>query len=61
MAVQDNPKYKQWEKAQDELERRKKYHKAAKNLSEKHPLRRHCKKKLEEAQTAFDKVVGELD
>jgi hypothetical protein len=60
MAVQDNPKYSEWEKAEDERDRRKRYYEAAKNLPEKHPLRRHCKRKFDEAQAAYDAIVSEL-
>ena len=61
MAVQDNPKYKKWEQAKDELDKRKRYYDAAKDLPKKHPLCQICKKNLELAQAAFDKIVSELD
>ena len=61
MAVQDNPKYKKWEKAQAELQTRKTYYEAAKVFSKKHPFRQICKMNLDKAQAAYDKIVSELD
>lgn len=61
MAVQDNPKYKEWEKASAELENRRAYFEAAKVFPKKHPLRQICKSNLEKAQAAYDKIVSELE
>jgi hypothetical protein len=61
MAVQDNPKFKEWEKANAELQKRKAYFEAAKVFPKKHALRQVCKKNLEEAQAAYDKIVSELE
>ena len=61
MAVQDNPKYKKWEKAKDELDKRQRYYVAAKDLPKKHSLRQICKQNLDKAKAAFDKIVSELD
>jgi hypothetical protein len=61
MAVQDNAKFKDWEKANTELQKRKAYFEAAKAFSKKHPLRQICKKNLEDAQAAYDKTVSELE
>jgi len=60
MAVQDDPKFKKWEQASQELQKRQAFFDAAKVFSKKHPLRQHCKKKLDEAQAAYDKVVSKL-
>ena len=47
MAVQDDPKFKKWEQASQELQKRQAFFDAAKVFSKKHPLRQHCKKKLD--------------
>ena len=61
MAVQDHPKFKEWEVAVAELETRKAhYEAAAKSFSKTHPLYKHCMQKLADAQAAYDKVVSEL-
>jgi hypothetical protein len=60
MAVEDNPKFKKWEQAILELQKRQAHYDAARGFSKKHPLRQHCKKKLEEAQAAYDKIFSEL-
>ena len=61
MAVQDNPKFKEWEQALATLQTRQAYFEAAKDFPEKHPLRQHCKRKLEKAQAAYDKIVSKLN
>ena len=60
MAVQDDPKFEKWEEARQELVKRKEFFDAARVFPERHPLRLHCKKKLDEAQAKYDKIVGEL-
>ena len=61
MAVQDNPKYREWENAHIELQRRRAFYEAAKEFPKKHPLRQQCKKNFDEAQAAYDKIVSKLD
>ncbi len=60
MAVQDNPKFEKWEEANRELQKRRGFFDAARVFPEKHPLRQHCKKKLDEAQANYDKIMSEL-
>jgi predicted secreted protein len=60
-AVKDNPKYVRWEKALNVLELRRKAYKAAKDAFPKqHPLVKHTKAKLKEAEAAYDRIVSEL-
>ena len=59
MAVEDNPRFNEWKHISDELHRRRVHFEAIKTLPETHLLRRHCRKKLDEAQAAYEKCVSE--
>jgi hypothetical protein len=52
--------FKNWEKAFEELQKRETQFKAAKKFRKEHPLHKHCKKKLDEAKAAYEKIVSEL-
>jgi hypothetical protein len=52
--------FKNWEHAFEELQKREIQFKAAKKFAKEHPLHKHCKKKLDEANAAYHKIVSEL-
>jgi len=60
MADQDNPKFKVWETAHTELQKRKAYYEAAKVFPKEHPLRQTCKWNVEKAQAAYANIVNEI-
>jgi hypothetical protein len=60
MNVRDDINYSRWEAAAKELKLRQEFYEAAQVFPETHALRMRCKEKLDEAQAAYDKVVGEL-
>jgi hypothetical protein len=59
MAARDDD-FKNWENAFEELQKRETRYEAAKKFPKEHPLRKHCKKKLDEAKAAYGKIVSEL-
>jgi len=59
MAIEDNPRFKEWQRVSDEFHRRRVHFEAIKMLPETHLFRRLCRKKLDEAQAAYEKCVSE--
>jgi hypothetical protein len=59
MAAQDYD-FKNWEHAFEELQKRETQFEAAKKFPKEHPLRKHCKKKLDEAKAGYEKIVSEV-
>jgi len=58
--LNDNPKFKEWETAHTNLQKRKAYYESAKVFPKEHPLRQICKWNVEKAQAAYANIVNEL-
>ncbi len=61
MTMEDNSKYDDWEEAYLDLQRRRAFYDAAKMLPGLHALTTYCQRRLAEAQSAYDRIVSELD
>jgi hypothetical protein len=61
MAVEDNPKYREWSRAQERLNlATEAYNNAEKNNRPEAEIKL-AKKAMEDAQAAYDKVLSEIE